>query len=174
MTTTDEQVRDNAQEGAATLGLVHLKVGDADRAMRFFGSLFGFMGVLLAIELASIIAALQIFYTLMAVALFAPLLVGLYSRRPTARRAMVTIIASVIVTLFTQFMTGGAGIWILPPSLIGIAAGFVIRQPAARRIGAFNRPMKSLISGSALFSSQYRTSTLAPPYFFSGATIARR
>jgi len=95
-------------------------------AGRIAAVLGALMGVLLAIELASIIAALQIFYTLMAVALFAPLLVGLYSRRPTARRAMVTIIASVIVTLFTHFITGGAGIWILPPSLIGIAAGFVI------------------------------------------------
>src|SRR5207244_1718094 len=42
-----------------------------------------FFGVLFAIALPSTISALQIFYTLMAVALSAPLLIGLYSRRPT-------------------------------------------------------------------------------------------
>ncbi|PYS40102.1 MAG: hypothetical protein DMG14_11730 [Acidobacteria bacterium] len=73
-----------------------------------------FFGVLLAVVLPSIISALQIFYTLMAVALSAPLIVGLYSRRPTAARAIVAIVASVAVTAFTQ------------SAPIGILAGFVI------------------------------------------------
>ncbi len=46
-----------------------------------------FFGILLAVQLPSVISALQIFYTLMAVALSAPLIVGLYFRRPTAARA---------------------------------------------------------------------------------------
>jgi len=95
-------------------------------AGRIAAVLGALMGVLLAIELPSIIAALQIFYTLMAVALFAPLLVGLYSRRPTARRAMVTIIASVIVTLFTHFITGGRGDMDTAPSFNRHRSGFVI------------------------------------------------
>ena len=49
-----------------------------------------------------------------AVALSAPLIVGLYSRRPTAARAIVAIVASVAVTAFTQ------------SAPIGILAGFVI------------------------------------------------
>jgi SSS family solute:Na+ symporter len=71
-------------------------------------------GVLLAVVLPSIIAALQIFYTLMAAALSAPLIVGLYSRRPSAARAIVAITASVTITA----VTGSAA--------IGILAGFVI------------------------------------------------
>jgi SSS family solute:Na+ symporter len=73
-----------------------------------------FFGILLAIELPSIISALQIFYTLMAVALSAPLIVGLYSRRPTAARAIVAIIGSVAITAATQ------------SAPIGILAAFVI------------------------------------------------
>ena len=71
-------------------------------------------GIVLAIALPSIITALQIFYTLMAVALSAPLIVGLYSRRPTAARAMVAIVFSVGITAFTQ------------SSIIGILSAFVI------------------------------------------------
>src|SRR5262249_54878078 len=73
-----------------------------------------FFGVLLAIILPSIISALQIFYTLMAVALSAPLIVGLYSHRPTPMRAIVAIISSVAITAFTQ------------SAPIGILAAFVI------------------------------------------------
>src|SRR5262245_25649693 len=71
-------------------------------------------GVMLAIALPSIISALQVFYTLMAVALSAPLIVGLYSRRPTAARAIVAIIISVGLTAATG------------SSVIGILAAFVI------------------------------------------------
>ena len=73
-----------------------------------------FFGIALAIELPSIISALQIFYTLMAVALSAPLIVGLYSQRPTAARAIIAIVTSVALTAFTQ------------SAPIGIGAGFVI------------------------------------------------
>ena len=72
------------------------------------------LGVMLATALPSIISALQIFYTLMAVALSAPLIVGLYSRRPTAARAIVAIIISVGLTAATG------------SSVIGILAAFVI------------------------------------------------
>jgi SSS family solute:Na+ symporter len=71
-------------------------------------------GILLAIALPSIISALQIFYTLMAVALAAPLIVGLYSRRPTAARAVIAIVGSVVITALTQ------------SAPIGIVVGFVI------------------------------------------------
>lgn len=72
------------------------------------------LGIALAVKLPSIISALQIFYTLMAVALTAPLIVGLYSQRPTAARAIVAIVTSVGLTAFTQSVP------------IGIGAGFVI------------------------------------------------
>ena len=73
-----------------------------------------FFGVLFAIALPSIISALQIFYTLMAVALSAPLIIGLYSRRPTAARAITAIVLSVGITAMTQ------------SPVIGILSAFVI------------------------------------------------
>ena len=90
----------------------------ADRDVLFVGRIAAIIGasvgVLLAIVLPSIISALQIFYTLMAVALSAPLIVGLYSRRPTPARAILAIISSVAITAWTQ------------SAPIGILVGFVI------------------------------------------------
>jgi SSS family solute:Na+ symporter len=90
----------------------------SDRDVLFAGRIAAILGasvgVLLAIVLPSIISALQIFYTLMAVALSAPLIVGLYSRRPTAARAIVAIITSVATTAWTQ------------SAPVGILLGFVI------------------------------------------------
>jgi solute:Na+ symporter, SSS family len=95
-----------------------LRPAASDRDLLFAGRMAAitgaFSGIILAIALPSIIAALQIFYTLMAVALSAPLIVGLYSRRPTAARAIVAIVASVGMTAFTG------------SSVIGIVSGFVI------------------------------------------------
>jgi SSS family solute:Na+ symporter len=90
----------------------------SDRDLLFAGRLAAvagaFLGVLFAIGLPSIISALQIFYTLMAVALSAPLIVGLYSRRPTAARAIIAIVLSVGLTAMTQ------------SPVIGILSAFVI------------------------------------------------
>jgi SSS family solute:Na+ symporter len=72
------------------------------------------IGVVFAIVLPSIISALQIFYTLMAVALSAPLIVGLYSRRPAAPRAIAAITCSVTITALTQ------------SAPLGILTGFVV------------------------------------------------
>jgi SSS family solute:Na+ symporter len=95
-----------------------LKPGAADRELLVIGRVTAVagagVGVALAMVLPSIITALQIFYTLMAVALSAPLIVGLYSRRPTAARAVVSIVTSVALTAFTR------------SAPIGIFAGFVI------------------------------------------------
>jgi SSS family solute:Na+ symporter len=71
-------------------------------------------GIALAIELPTVISALQIFYTLMATALTAPLVVGLYFRQPTAARAIVAIVTSVALTAFTNSVP------------IGIGGGFVV------------------------------------------------
>jgi SSS family solute:Na+ symporter len=70
--------------------------------------------VLAALLLPSIIAALKIFYTLMAAALAAPFIVGLYSRRAGSRRAILAIIVAVAITATTRSGT------------YGIVAGFLL------------------------------------------------
>ncbi len=95
-----------------------LRPGASDRDLLLAGRLAAvagaFFGVLFAIALPSIISALQIFYTLMAVALSAPLVIGLYSRRPTAARAIIAIVLSIGLTAMTQ------------SAVIGILSAFVI------------------------------------------------
>jgi len=95
-----------------------LKPQATDRQVLLVGRLAAFGGaivaVLIAIQLGSIITALTIFYTVMAAALTAPLIVGLYSCRATMRRAIFSIIVSVAVTALTR-----SGLW-------GTLTGFVI------------------------------------------------
>jgi SSS family solute:Na+ symporter len=56
--------------------------------------LAGAVGVVMAILLPSIIAAVSIFYGLLAVALFVPVIAGLYSRRVNAAAALASILVS--------------------------------------------------------------------------------
>ena len=95
-----------------------LRPAASDRDLLFAGRIAAITGaavaILLAILLGSIILALQVFYTIMAVALTAPLIVGLYSRRPGATRAIAAILFSVGITAFTR------------SPAIGIVSGFVI------------------------------------------------
>ncbi len=83
----------------------------------------GLLAIGLAIVMESIIAALTLFYGLMAVALFVPVLMGLYSRVPTARTAIWTIGVSLTATLAAHVTTGGAGVGIVTPYAIGIVCG---------------------------------------------------
>lgn len=73
-----------------------------------------FVAVIFAIQLESVVAALKIFYALMAAALAAPFIVGLYSRRATTRRAILSIVAAVAVTALS------------PTAPYGIIAGSIL------------------------------------------------
>lgn len=97
----------------------------------------GILGVLLAVVLPSIIVAVQIFYALIAVVLFVPVLAGLYSKRVLSAAALSSIFAALAATLTTIRMTHGAGIGVFSPQAIGIATaalvmiGFRIFAPSA-------------------------------------------
>jgi len=82
----------------------------------------GVLGILIALVLPSIIAALTVFYGLLAVALFVPTLAGLYSSKPQAGPTVETILLSVLVTVVVYLVTAGSGIGILTPYAIGILA----------------------------------------------------
>jgi SSS family solute:Na+ symporter len=77
---------------------------DADvlRVGRITAAVAATAAVLLAIQLPTVIQALQIFYTLMAAALTAPLIIGLYTKHHGARRAIIAIVAAVAVTAITR------------------------------------------------------------------------
>lgn len=86
----------------------------------------GIAGVALALQIDSILSALTIFYSLLTVTLFVPLLGGLYLRRPTASAALAAMTAAIGVTLAAHAATAGAGWGILTPSAAGIVLGGVV------------------------------------------------
>ncbi|MGE5243645.1 MAG: sodium:solute symporter family protein [Betaproteobacteria bacterium] len=89
----------------------------------------GSLGVALAIVSPSIIGVLSIFYTLLGVSLFVPIVAGLYLRRSSTIEALAAIAAGVAAMLAAQLATGGRGVGQLTPAMIGLAAaaaGFAI------------------------------------------------
>ncbi|HKZ51891.1 MAG TPA: sodium:solute symporter family protein [Candidatus Acidoferrales bacterium] len=108
----------------------------------------GLLGVAVAILLPSIISALTIFYGLLAVALFVPLLLGLYWRSISARAALVSILGAVPATFVVDRWTAGQGWGPLSPHALGILVGLAlalvatflfhsrIQSPGERETGA--------------------------------------
>jgi solute:Na+ symporter, SSS family len=88
-------------------------------------------GVLAAIGLAGVIKALTIFYSLLGVSLFVPVVVALHSdvRRPGA--ALASILAGTGTFLIAWVLTGGRGWGALTPNLAGLAASAVAFAVAA-------------------------------------------
>jgi SSS family solute:Na+ symporter len=93
----------------------------------------GAVGALLAVWLPTVIAALTIFYSLLTAALLLPAVAGLYSKRVTARAALVTMIVSVGVTFAVHALSAGKGYWMMPPVIFGVAAGAVVMAAARLR-----------------------------------------
>lgn len=97
----------------------------------------GALGVLLSIVLGTVVTALTIFYALLGVSLFVPVLGGLYIRRAGAPEALASIAAGVVTLLGVRFVLAGRYPW-LDPTLTGLLAAAVAffavmsvrRQPA--------------------------------------------
>ncbi len=86
----------------------------------------GLLGTLLAMSLETVYAALTIFYTLLTAALFLPIIVGLYSKRVTAKAALASMIVSVGVTFAIHYASNKAGFAGVPPVMFGIVAGGIV------------------------------------------------
>jgi SSS family solute:Na+ symporter len=102
----------------------------------------GAIATAFAIVSPTVIGALTIFYTLLGVSLFVPILGGLYVRRAATIEALAAIAAGVTVMLFVHVTTAGHGFGPLTPALAGIgaaSAAFVVVL-AARAGGTAERP----------------------------------
>ena len=87
----------------------------------------GVLGMFLALQLATIIDALKIFYSLLSATLFVPVAGALLSKRAGGREAMAAIVCGVTALLAVQFGTSRTGWW--DPSLWGLMAsaiGYVV------------------------------------------------
>ena len=96
---------------------------------RWTAMVSGTCGVGLSIALADVIQSLEIFYTLLSVSLFVPILAGLYVPRTTSGSALTAIGAGVAGMLAVQFATSGHGWGHVTPALGGLLAaigGWVI------------------------------------------------
>jgi SSS family solute:Na+ symporter len=82
----------------------------------------GAIGVALAIVVPSVIDALSVFYSVVTVSLFVPVLAGLYVRKAGTPEALAAIGAGVAALVAAQLGTGGRGLGPLPPVLVGLLA----------------------------------------------------
>jgi SSS family solute:Na+ symporter len=98
----------------------------------------GVLGVLLSVYLGTIVQAMTVFYSLLGVSLFVPVLGGLYSRRAGRAEALAAIAAGVVVLLVVRFGVAGRYPW-LDPTLSGLAAAALafigVMMLRARRTG---------------------------------------
>ena len=98
----------------------------------------GLGGVLLAVRLPNVISALSIFYSLLGVSLFVPIIAGLYVKRAGTPEALASVAAGIGSLLFLRGQPWAAkSIW-FNPSLAGLVAAAVafflvaaVRRPAA-------------------------------------------
>ena len=85
----------------------------------------GGLGVLLALVLPSVITAISIFYALMAVCLFVPVVAGLYTRLPGVPEALAASGVGAITLISIRLADlSGSSPW-LDPTLLGISASAV-------------------------------------------------
>ena len=82
----------------------------------------GIGGVIFAIQLETIAGALRIFYSLLSVSLFVPVLGGLFVRRAGARDALASMAAGIGVLLIATYTGDGRGYGPLNPEMLGLLA----------------------------------------------------
>ncbi len=82
----------------------------------------GVLGVALALASEDLVRTLSIFYALLGVSLFVPIVAGLYVRRTSSAGALASIAAGVGGMLVVQVTTAGAGYGLLGPAPAGLLA----------------------------------------------------
>lgn len=85
----------------------------------------GIGGVILALQLPTVTDALGIFYSLLGVSLFVPIVGGLMSKRAGSAEALAAIGAGILTRLLAVYFSGGRGFGWIDPTLVGIVAGAV-------------------------------------------------
>ena len=85
----------------------------------------GVAAVAVAMQSKTIVDALGLFYTLVSVSLFVPIVAGLYLRRPRALDALAAIAGGVLAVIAAQLWNGGKPIGLVTPAMCGLAAAAV-------------------------------------------------
>ncbi|MGC4082653.1 MAG: sodium:solute symporter family protein [Vicinamibacterales bacterium] len=96
------------------------------RVARITTVVAGALGTAIAIVSPTIIGVLSIFYTLLGVSLFVPILGGLFVPSAGTREAVGAIVAGVAVMLAVHLSTAGVGYGWLSPALLGLTAATAV------------------------------------------------
>jgi solute:Na+ symporter, SSS family len=115
------------------------------RVTRATALVSGVAGVLLALALGSILNALTIFYSLLSVSLFVPIVGGLYVKRTTTGAALAAIVVGVGVMLTIHVATGGRGWGVVTPPFGGLMAA-IAAWAIALMVGASTSDTQRTVS----------------------------
>ena len=99
--------------------------GQVLRVARYAALAGGVAGTALAIVSKTIVDALGIFYTLLAVSLFVPLMAGLYDRRASSVSALAAAAAGVVLVALVQLSKGAAGLFGMTPAMVGLVGAAI-------------------------------------------------
>ncbi len=105
-------------------GYVRPDAADADvlRAARASAILGTVCGLVLALQFADILSALTVFYSLLTVVLFVPVVAALYVKEVGPADGLISVLVGVPTLAVVHFATGGAGYGIITPTLAGVLA----------------------------------------------------
>lgn len=92
------------------------------RVARLASAIGGVLAIGVAMMSKTIVSALGIFYTLVAVSLFVPVIAALYWRRARSVDALAAIIGGVAAIVAAQLLNGGRSIGVITPAMLGLAA----------------------------------------------------
>ena len=119
-------------------GFIRPRATDDDvlRVARIAAIVGGVCGVGVAMAYGSVRAAVSVFYSILTVTLFVPVIGGLYVRDAGPREGLASILVGVPVLALTHLSTDGHGYGVLSPALVGViasAVGFVVPHFLFRR-----------------------------------------
>jgi len=92
------------------------------RVARIASVVGGVAAVVVALQSKTIVDALSVFYTLVGVSLFVPIVAGLYLRRPTAVDALTAVAGGVVAVVTAHLWSSGKPIGLFTPAMLGLAA----------------------------------------------------
>ena len=99
---------------------------DVLRVARMAAIAGGTIALLLALWIPTVIAAMKVFYAVLTVVLFVPIVAALHSRRVGRLEALFSIVGGVSVMILIALLTGGRGIGGWEPALLGLVAAALL------------------------------------------------
>ncbi len=93
------------------------------RVARLAAVVGALLGLVIATYFANVLDALRVFYSILTVVLFVPIVAALHVRGASRYSGLASVLAGVPTLAFVQLATAGDGYWIVTPTLAGVLAG---------------------------------------------------